>query len=606
MSANTFDTLFQDAISAAQARKSKAATERDKTSSAAQAQDPEMVKLAQVRERAEDAIRLSVILENLGSMGIENLSFEKLSGEGIPLQHETGDKPLSSYPKKAVVPDSKKAVGDTYIEPAGDASPAPTQSIAHDNSAANPPPKEGQKSGASGGGSKDLSTPPPPATVKGKTSEVLSTLKRLRGGKYLSADAEARQKVSAALVRMGINSPEAALNVFVKSASANRMSLETYCYRHLEINHRDKSRLLWNFAKTSGNVDAEVSEAKRVVEGIVKGTGTLPDAASIAEAAGVNEIAANIALYETAELIAATGGEVAGAGMPGGEGPPVPEEAGMVPGGPPMPAGPPAGAAAGAPMPPMPPMPAPPMDPAMMGPPPGARGGMVAQASVGTSKLSGASLADAIRLVAMSKLSGDVQPSDKELPYLSGSDRATLDSMISSTEAIASTSKAETEKVTREDGVQTQLASQTSDPTHKGLLSTAEPVSGTKEGNLTPSSAQAEQTGEGEPAPQVVDGSPEPISKASASDDAIKARIEALMGKAPAAKTSSPTHPSDNPATPGTGAALNSAAQTHPAAVRWASEFLKEKSRLPSTDDLVEQFGIDAGLAKQVLAAVTE
>ena len=147
---------------------------------------------------------------------------------------------------------------------------------------------------------------------------------------------------------MDVISPDDALAVFQKTAARYGVDPLTYA-AEMDLGHPTFVTTLRSYALTKVSSD-DIAKAKDAVQAIVKAKGELPSAVDISQAANVSPLAANVAIHETAELIAAVGGEVASADVP------------MVPdamGGPEM-------MGAG----PVPPAPLPPQDPNMMGPPP--------------------------------------------------------------------------------------------------------------------------------------------------------------------------------------------------------------------------------------------
>lgn len=158
---------------------------------------------------------------------------------------------------------------------------------------------------------------------------------------------------------MGVTGPDDAVEIFTNTARSRGVKVAHLLENVLELHIRPKAaamRQVGYLEKNSSDIDNDISKAKDAVQAIVKAKGELPDAVDIADAANVSPIAANIAVHETAELIAAVGGQVAASDIP--DIPPEvmgPEEMGagmMDPMMDPGMTGPP------------------PMDPNMMGPPP--------------------------------------------------------------------------------------------------------------------------------------------------------------------------------------------------------------------------------------------
>jgi len=219
------------------------------------------------------------------------------------------------------------------------------------------------------------SLPPTSRKEKGSLSEKQSyaslALRSLLGNRItkLSSTSTPLQ----VLHHFGLRGPIDAVELFKNSAAYLGMSLPEYL-RGAEL-HTDKSVLLRRYAlnkMSESHVDNQVNEAGRVVRAIVKETKTLPEASEVAETANVSPIAANIAIMETAEIIAATGGSVGATGGSTSPAGAIPSPA-VVGGGPPQPISPaPPMMPPEATPPPMgPPPPGPPMEPPPMGPPPG-------------------------------------------------------------------------------------------------------------------------------------------------------------------------------------------------------------------------------------------
>ena len=525
------DQLFAEAMAAAEAR--LRGPKHAKTSSAAPAAAPEDSARVKLSEFAEDAWRVGELLHEVGTRGIENLAFRKVSKSGggqMPRTNPDSPNNQPSLRSPSSLPDapnpapedSKRGV-QTYSDDVSDTSSPGTVSDRGGDAPDKEPAvnKKGQVPEVvpGKGATTDKNTGP---TVSMKSSSDPRALahffQTISGGKFSSAGTM-EDKV-AYLHSLGRPTLDSVADVFVKTAARYQRDPVTLWRDLADLPSPDKTAVLREFCmqhgryKTSGDLDSDISKAKKAVEGIVKATGELPEAGEISEAAAVHPTAANLAIYEVAELIAAVGGEVASAAAPMGDGGPAPEAAGVP--------APPAGAMPGAPMggdpmgggaPPMGPPPggdpmgggAPPM-----GPPPGGDPGMVAQASAGAKKqASNADLNELIQDICRRKLSADselsgnreepadpsnLSPEDlaedpepskgkagkKELT-LSAEDRAKLDRTIGSIPALT---KSDPSDVAGDQEPQPgMLETSTSNPGTKGLLATKEPVKGTQEGD---------------------------------------------------------------------------------------------------------------------------
>lgn len=232
----------------------------------------------------------------------------------------------------------------------------------------------------------DTSHPEHPA-VEGQDPmpKAASVLRKMSGGReLLGPDAQVRAGFARVHDRFGIHSPEAALAVFQKTAQRLGVSVSVISEDLLKLSDGSYIRNLWKAAELNG-LDAEgdeISEARRVVDAAIKARQELPTSSEVSDVANTSPLAADIAIAEAAELIAATGGTVSapGANAMAMEVPPAMGGNVPAPGAPMPPAAPPMDPAMAAPpmdpamaqggAPPMDPsMAAPPMDPAMAGPP---------------------------------------------------------------------------------------------------------------------------------------------------------------------------------------------------------------------------------------------
>jgi hypothetical protein len=180
-------------------------------------------------------------------------------------------------------------------------------------------------------------------------------------------------------LRMGIRTPADAHRVFVKTASR----LANVARQHVSVNYAvgmhdvgnpNRMAAMQKIAMMelgSERAISEIAEAQRAAADIVKAQGVLPTATEVKDVTGVSDAAANVAIQQTAELIAAVGGQVISPEAAAMGASPAPTPGPLGGGG----AAPPAGMMPGAPMgPAMPaPMPAgPPITDPMMGAPPAA------------------------------------------------------------------------------------------------------------------------------------------------------------------------------------------------------------------------------------------
>ena len=178
-------------------------------------------------------------------------------------------------------------------------------------------------------------------------------------------------------LRMGVRTPADAHRIFVKTAAR----LSNVAQQHVSVNFAIGCHDVGNPFRLSSmqkiaqmelggeRAISEIAEAQRAAADIVKAQGVLPTATEVKDVTGVSDAAANVAIQQTAELIAAVGGQVISPEAAAMQSAPSPTPAALGAGG----AAPTAGMMPGSPM--MPaaaaPMPAgPPMNDPMMGVPP--------------------------------------------------------------------------------------------------------------------------------------------------------------------------------------------------------------------------------------------
>ena len=635
------DRIFLEAVEAA--KRQYVPQTQEKTSSAP-AEPSAQEKLSAAKKLCEDAKAFGQLLQNLGEIGFESMAMRKVSGS-IPSTPQYSE----AAPKKATkaehtVPgptDSTAHVGgmqpDTAQAERGGSRPDTLVDGADTSTmASGEPNSEGKMdAGADGGGDKNLSDGSDNQRLENlaKASSAAQKLRILSGNKFVPGlTKESAQQV---LSRFGIGTPEAALGVLERTAARRKTSSSALFMSRWGLNDPEKKELLYAFARTqpayrqkTSGLESDVVTAKSAVESLVKATGELPEAAQIAEAAQVDPVAANIAIYEVAELIAATGGQVGSAGAPPDSGAPANPDAGAVPGGaPPMPPGPPMG-------PPMDPSMmggAPPMDPSMMGgappmPPGGAPPpGMMGMASAGASKVDASpqDIRDAILAISRSTLAkqsasdqltnreeptaGSGVPSPRELTEdpdpssgtgrdeiaASGSEKRKITQTLGSNAANHSTDVDRVENFKAEKK-ETQVDTSTSNPGTKGLLSSNEPVKSGFEGDLGPSSAHKGATPGGEGA---VEGTIEEKISAlrqswgdlnllrgaepesgSQQRPSVKSEVQALFGK--------------------------QAQNDSGGAEAFVEGFLRERGKAPSPADVVRETGVTHETAQAAIATI--
>jgi len=167
---------------------------------------------------------------------------------------------------------------------------------------------------------------------------------------------------------MGVGTPIEALRMFKRSGARWGCGLDGVI-RNLDMLDTTRLEMLYKVSEAviqDGNPADQIEKCKQATMALVKSEQTLPTAAEVMEVTGCSALAANAAIQEVAEFIAAVNGEVmsADAAAMGAAPPPMPPAMGPADMGmppqeqvmPPAPMPPPA--------PPAPP--APPMDPAMM------------------------------------------------------------------------------------------------------------------------------------------------------------------------------------------------------------------------------------------------
>lgn len=202
-------------------------------------------------------------------------------------------------------------------------------------------------------------------SINDKTSaaKFVQYYRRKLDGKEVISSAGA----GALALRMGVRTPTDAHRVFVKTAAR----LSNVAQQPVSVNFAVSCHDVGNPFRLSSmkkiammelggeRAISEIAEAQRAAADIVKAQGVLPTATEVKDVTGVSDAAANVAIQQTAELIAAVGGQVISpeaAAMQSAPSPtPVPlgaggaaPPAGMMPGAPmmppaaaPLPAGPP-------------------------------------------------------------------------------------------------------------------------------------------------------------------------------------------------------------------------------------------------------------------------
>lgn len=549
------DRLFMDTVENLRRKRHMADQAQEKTSQQKKVPTARE-KLSSIKSRNEDHARVGKILVALGQYGFEKVAMESLKlSEGNPSGWDTSGDPgppaaeptestANGAPAQAAsagsVTEQMASGGSGSSDPSSNevtiarmsrGGPRPDNLVDMGNPStteANPESTEPTVGFIGEPGGKDLADGSANTNLDNLASKESSAkLRTISGGKYIESSARDQ---SAYLRRLGLKNSDDAFNVFVKTAAKKGKTLNAYL-TGLELNSFDKKSLMREIAlekMSQGKLDGDISAAKNAVEAVVKATGTLPDASAVAQAAGVDPMAANIAIFETGELIAATGGQVAGAAGPTTAAP-MSEDVGAMPPG--------AGQVEGAPMAPPAGTP-PPVDPAMMQPPmpmgdPMAGGaappagappmppqdGMVAQASVGNVKLADdqrARLRGLITRLVKNSASASLEGMSAEEPtagsgvrsnsegvldpgpevstdsalQLTPADRSMVDSVLGSNAGVLGSDQAEIE-AHRHERADQLVDTGTSNPGTKGELSSSEDVKSTFEGNVAPSSATA-------------------------------------------------------------------------------------------------------------------
>lgn len=554
------DQVYYDVVNSVLQQRDAAVRSKTSSAPAAPKQKTEIEKLSTVKARNEDLVRLGTMLSNLGDLRFERVAMAKMSaanGEEFEAPSRETSAPSQSAHGRQVADNASVGAPDETGDQSsgqptitslqrGEGTPDRLSDKANKSVTDSPPTgADGRTHAAAMGASgKNLSDGSENVNLEqtwedASKMSAAQMLQRLTRGKFVKNSSVAQQRRY--LQSLGIHSSEQALQVLVKGSSRAGKSVQSF-FRGLDLASRDKAQVMRDlslehpdspyFGKRSESLQSDIATAGKAVEDVIKATGALPEAQEIAEAANVHPLAANIAIYEKAELIAATGGQVGSASAPAGAAP-VPEAAGApvppagaVAGAPMAPAGAPAGAApAGAP-----PMMAAPMPP-MGAAPPG--GGMVATASAHNNQKIAQRLA-ALRSIIPSVVekaskdntivtdreesvagSGVAHPSDNPVDpgpsasttptdtneMLSSEESAIVDSVLGSNSANANSDPSDVAKFKDEDN-DARLETPVSNPQDKDHLSTNEPVRSNREGNLAPSSMQ---TGEAQSRPDNVD-----------------------------------------------------------------------------------------------------
>jgi hypothetical protein len=192
-----------------------------------------------------------------------------------------------------------------------------------------------------------------PKTSQAKLEAILN------GAEYLGTAEEAQ----AIRTATGIDSADAAVEFFKRSAAHWGMTNAEFL-NLVEIGSAEKTQLLEKVAMmVEGSTMDDISVAKDVTEQIVKAKQELPTGSEVAEIANVGPKAANVAIKQVADLVAAVNGTVMAPGQAAAAAMD-PMAMGAAP--------PPMGAAPGGEMAPPPPVPSPEPMPAAPAPPPAA------------------------------------------------------------------------------------------------------------------------------------------------------------------------------------------------------------------------------------------
>lgn len=543
------DRLFLDTVE--DIRRLRQTADQAMTKASSKREVSSLEKLSAIKSRNEDIARVGKVLTMLGEYGFENVAMSKASEGSNPSGWSTDGGTGNPDPfvthsdsngSPAANPSSSSAVTEAMTGP-GDGSNSPsdnkpvittttnTGGPRPDNvvDAANPSTTETMAAspdavtGAIGAGTKDLADGSANQNLD-NIAKASTALRNIAGGKYVDPE-----KASQYLRGLGLSTSMDALNVFAKTASVQGRNLGEYL-AGMDLSSLEKKGLMISIArekKSQAGLDGEISAAKDAAEAYVKATKTLPSAAELAQAANVDPMAANIGVYEVAELIAATGGQVgdATAGveapLPGDLGAP-PPAAGDV-GGPPMtpaaPTPPPVDPSMmGAPM-GAPPMGAPPMGAPMGAPPAPPAPGMTAMASAGKSKLSEdkmALLRSVVNRVVKRSADASLERLDREestagsgvssnsdpdmvhdpAPSADGSplqltpqDRNAVDNVLGSNAGVLAAGQSDLEGF-RNESAESLVDTAVSNPGTKGDIDSTEDVKSTFEGDTVPSSAQ--------------------------------------------------------------------------------------------------------------------
>jgi hypothetical protein len=353
--------------------------EATKTSSAAPRQTThrdQMKVLSNLQKKTSEWASLGQLLTDIGRTGLEKVAFEELHGmddhvEVIPLSgredFDGGEKVMPVSPEAQPL-SIDQANLSSLDHPARDSDGAPmpvrTHVLGKDpyHAAAHEVSEVGE------------------GVTKESQIRVAKVFAKLSAGRRLS-DPQGTRKICS---RMGVGTPVDAIRMFKRSAARWGCSLDQV-FRVLDIANPSRLDMLYKASEAtiqSGDPSDQIEQCKKATMAIVKADQSLPTAAEVIEVTGCSALAANAAIQEVAEFIAAVNGEVMSSDAAAmGAAPPMPPAMGpadlgmppqeavmppppMPPPAPPMPMDP--AAAGGAP----PPMPM--EDPAAMGaPPPG-------------------------------------------------------------------------------------------------------------------------------------------------------------------------------------------------------------------------------------------
>jgi len=571
-----FDTLLDEAVSLA--KSDVAGTPAVKTSAAPPGLT-DLEKVSKFRDRNENIARLGVTIAKIGEFGFQKCAMEEATHgvaadtTGLPapttlkaVSDELKDSPANTVasdgdqPATFIAADHSETPPDVII-PKG--SPDDTTEIVNGEGAQGVP---GEKKDLADGSAND-NLPSKAASDLSASEKIAHTLRLLSGGKRVSS-----KQVEYART-LGLTSPENCLEVLVKSAAHRNQELDEFLIG-AELHDTSKRGLFRKFAEKTSSAavfEDQVQQAKNVGEAALKSTGILPTARDIANAAGVDQLAATAGLYDLGEFVAAVGGRVGSAAaplsaamgqeapVPGAAVPPAMTAAAVAPTPAEMAQGGPAAAPPAAPMdpmaqggPPMDPMAqgglapaAPPMDPMAQGAPPMAQGAPPmdpnavpkAAAAVSTPEEQVAAIQRFIDLRAKrsnapvvidQQTSGGGGPSPKEQAIdpgsssspegvpegsakydMSASEKRLADSLATDQDAVNTGTELENE--IKGEHSQELVDTPLEGPSDHGLTSSGEPVKGTMEGNLPGSSSVGSGGGQSPSTPAV--------DKASGDDD---------------------------------------------------------------------------------------